>query len=256
VNGFLTHTPLWQLLAGTLLLFLLAALSGYALGQHRQRPDRRFEGQLGPTLGGLIGLLGLLIAFTFGMASARFDLRRVLQVEQANTLGVAYLRAELIPESLRGEARDLLRQDVDVLLTADSPERTAEAITGAQRIQESLWTLAVRAVRESPTVITGLFVQAVNQIIDSQARRIELGWNNPLPPTILGTLYLVCTIVLFVMGFENGLTGGGRPVASMVMVFTLTTVVLLIVDLDRPQQGLLRNGQRPLLDVRALMTKP
>src|SRR5262249_14900803 len=152
-----------------------------------------------------------------------------------------YLRAELIPEGLRADARELLRGYVDLQIEVATSVDSESTTHRQQELQDKLWTLAVRATRENPSVITSLFLQSVNQVFDSTERRSWMGLHNPLPPSILVTLYLVSLLVLAVMGFENGFAGGGRPIATMVIVLTLSTVVMLIIDLNRPRHGLLRD---------------
>jgi hypothetical protein len=244
------RASLWTVSGVTLGLFLLVTEGSFRLGRWRLHPGRAEEGQVGPTLGGLIGLLGLLLAFTFGMAGARFDQRRLLLLDQANAIKTAFLRADLLPDAQRGEAQTLLRQYLDVQLDAISPAQTVAAVAASRPLLDKMWSLAVAAAAERPTVISSLFVQSVNEVISAQARRITLGWHNPLPPTILGTLYFVALLVLGVMGFEGGLSGKHRPVASLVLGVTLAAVVLVIVDLDRPLEGLLRNNLQPLIDLR------
>ena len=73
-------------------------------------------------MGGLLGLLGLLLAFTFGMAGARFDQRKTLVVEEANAIGTAWLRTDLVPEPMRAQARDVLREYTHLRLEAASRE--------------------------------------------------------------------------------------------------------------------------------------
>src|SRR4051812_20653426 len=58
-------------------------------------------------------LLGLLVAFTFQGAAARFDARRTLVVEEANNIGTAWLRIDLLPAEQQPAMRGLFRQYVD-----------------------------------------------------------------------------------------------------------------------------------------------
>ena len=251
------HSASYFLLGGcTLTLFVVVTELGFRIGRFGATPARTSEGQVGPTLGGLVGLLGLLLAFTFGMAGSRFDLRRQLLVDQASALKSTYLRADLLTEPLRGEAQDLLRRYVDLLIEAATPDRAAEALLVSQPMLDRLWSIGTAAAKESPTPITGLYLQSVNDVTNMQAKRATLAWHNPLPSVILGALYLVILLVLGVIGFEGGISGKHRPVASVVLGVTLAAVVLLIIDLDRPQEGLLRNSQQPLIDVRSQMNKP
>jgi hypothetical protein len=244
---------IWVVWAGTFVLFALGAEGAHRLGAFQRKRGRQAEGLVGPALGGLLGLLGLLIAFTFGMASGRYDLRRSLQVETANAIGTAYLRTDLIPEGLRGEARELLRECADLQLEAATSVESESMIRRRQQLHDKLWALAVRATRENPSVITGYFLLSLNQVFDSTEQRSWMGLHNPLPPSILVTLYLVSLLVLGVMGFEDGFAGGGRPVATMVIVLTLATVVMLIVDLNRPRAGLLRDSQGTMQQLRDSM---
>jgi hypothetical protein len=253
---FFYRTNLWSVGTATLLLFLCVSEGGYQLGRFRAKPRESKEGEVGPALGGLIGMLGLLLAFTFGMASARFDLRKQLLVEQANAIGTAYLRTDLLPDARRTEARALLRDYVGAQLDAVNAGRTADALARGQGVLDKLWSLATATALERPTPVSALFVQAINDVIDAQGKRVALGWQNPLPLSIIATLYLVSLLVLAVMGFEGGMAGKRRPVVTLVLGVTLAVVVLMILDLDRPQEGFLRNSQRPMLELREQFAKP
>jgi hypothetical protein len=243
-------TSLTAIAVTTFALFLVFTEASFRLGRRRWHPGRESEGQVEPVLGGLIGLLGLLVAFTFSMAGARYDLRRMLLLDHANAIKVAYLRADLLSETERDQAQGVLRRYVDVQLDAFTPHHVPLAIAASRPLLAKLWSIATAAAEERPTVISSLFVQSINAVSDVQDKRIELAWHNHLPPSILGTLYVVALLTLAVMGFEGGLSGKHRPVAAPVLAVALATVVLVIIDLDRPFEGLLRNNPRPLLDLR------
>lgn len=98
------------LFLGMLVAFEVGRRRG--VGRRATDPEGAFEGT-GAVDGAVFALLGLVIAFTFSGAAARFDARRQLVVEEANAIGTAYLRIDLLPESSRPALRDLFRQYVD-----------------------------------------------------------------------------------------------------------------------------------------------
>jgi hypothetical protein len=242
---------IWLVYAGTVALFLLSAEVGFRLGKRGRQPAG--DDGAGTTMGGLLALLGLLLAFTFGMAGARYDNRKQMLLDEANAIGTAYLRADLLPEPARAQARDLFRAYVDIRLESWRTGKIQESVAASERIQGELWSLAVGHATRDPTPIAALVVQSVNDVIDMHGKRVTMGWRNPIPRTILYTLYLVAVLALGLMGLEGGQRGLRRAVSTVGLVVTLATVVALIVDLDNPGVGLLQVSQQAMADLRASM---
>ena len=253
-HGLFDGIPEWLVFLATIAAFLLAAWGGYRLGARvRARGVSSEIAELGTTVGGLLGMLGLLLAFTFGMAGERFDRRKTLVVEEANAIGTAYLRTDLIPEPHRAQARDALRDYTQSRLDAVDPSRRAEAIARSERIQVTLWSTTSAAAAAVPTATVALFVSAVNEVIDMHARRVYAALRNPIPPAIFATLYAVAVLVLGALGYARGLTGDRSKAATAVLTLVLSVVILLILDLDRPYEGLLTVSQQAMQEVRAMM---
>jgi uncharacterized membrane protein len=253
-KGIFEGIPEWLVFVATIVAFLLAAEGGFRLGARiRKRLGSTEVPELGTTVGGLLGLLGLLLAFTFGMAGDRFDRRKTLVVEEANAIGTAWLRTDLIPEPQRTQARDTLRQYTQARLDAVDVSARAGAIARSEQLQGSLWTTTAAAAAATPTPPVALFVAAVNEVIDMHGRRLNAAIRNPIPPSIFGTLYAVALLVLAALGYARGLTEDRSAVATSVLTLVLAVVILLILDLDRPYEGLLTVSQQAMNDVRALM---
>jgi hypothetical protein len=88
-----------RLVVGALIaLFLLAAEVGFRAGRRHGRRVGDREPQVGTIQGALLGLLALLLGFSFAMAQSRYDTRRALVVDEANAIGTTYLRAQLLPK--------------------------------------------------------------------------------------------------------------------------------------------------------------
>ena len=250
--------PLWVVFAATLGGILLAVEGGYRLGTWRRRPSHQEkEGPVGGMVAAELGLLAFLLAFTFGMAAARFEARRQVLLDETNAIETAYLRAAMLPEP-HGEAiRGLLREYVDVRLTAVQTGSIEAGVRQSNELHGRLWSEAVAAAGKDPrSVPSGLFVQALNEVIDLHAKRLMLGLRNRIPGSVWAVLFAVAVLSFGAMGYHGGLSGTSRSPSVLAIALTFAAVIWLVIDLDRPQQGLLRVSQQPMIDLRDSMAAP
>src|SRR5215472_16903310 len=141
-SGPIDLLPLWALFISILLIVLLSVECGYRLGKYRRsRHEEEKEAPLGTMIGATLGLLAFILAFTFGLAAARFDSWRQVLLDEANAIGTTYLRAGMLPER-GGQIRGLLRDCVRARLEAVQPGKLAEGIRRSEDIQQKLWTEA------------------------------------------------------------------------------------------------------------------
>lgn len=245
--------PLWALFIGILLVVLLSVEIGYRVGRLRARHVEEKETPVGEMVAATLGLLAFILAFTFGLAANRFDTRRQLLLDEANALGTTYLRAAMLPE--RGEEmRVLLRRYVDTRLEGIQPGRLAQGIRQSEDLQDRMWKLTVPIAQENPdSIVVGLFVQSLNDVIDLHAKRLTAGVRNRIPLAIWTALYGIAIFSFAAMGYHSGLSGTNRSLVILAVAFTFSVVIGLIADLDRPQEGILKVGQEALLDLRQSM---
>ena len=249
--------PLWGLFLAVVVLVLAAIEGGYRLGSYRHRQSgREKEAPVGAMVGATLGLLAFMLAFTFGMAASRFDTRKQLVLDEANAIGTTYLRTRMLPE--RGdEIRALLRSYVDVRLEAIRSGRVAEQILKSEDIQGQLWSAATAVgLQHSDSIVVGLFVQSLNEVIDLHAKRVTAGLRNRIPGAIWVVLLTIAVLSLGAMGYHAGLVGTTRSLAIVVVAVTFSAVIALIADLDRPQEGSLIVSQQALIDLRQSMDSP
>jgi hypothetical protein len=258
VNAPLDALPLWAVLVATLVGILLAVEGGYRLGGSRGgRSDHEKEAPVGGMVAAELGLLAFLLAFTFGMAASRFEVRRQVLLDETNAIGTAYLRAGLLPEPHRAEVRRLLREYVDVRLAAVQAGAIEAGIRRTNELHGRLWSEAVAAAEKDPrSVPSGLFVQALNEVIDLHAKRLMLALRNRIPAPVWAVLFAVAVLSFGAMGYHEGLTGTSRSPAVLAIALTFAAVIWLVADLDRPQQGLLRVSQQPMIELRNSMEAP
>jgi hypothetical protein len=255
---FFYSTPIWLIGCGLLVLLLLAVEAGVRAGASA-RARRKGEGtaDLGPIQGAVLGLLGLLLAFTYSLAASRQDARRGLVVREANAIGTAYLRAGLLPEPRRGELRAILRQYVDSRIAPDEvvrdPVKLSEAVRRSERMLENLWPAASRNIgSQPPTVLDSLMFQALNEVIDLHSERLA-AFEYRIPQIILWLLFAVAAMALAMTGFGGGLSGRRSLFFTSTLAVLVVAVTMVILDLDHPRRGFIRVSQRPMIQLRDSM---
>ena len=249
------------LIAAVLLAVVLAAIEiGFRVGRRSRGAalDDDSKAHINATQASTLGILALLLAFTFSLSLQRFDTRSDARVDEANAIGTAYLRAQMLPAPLRDETRALLRDYVDVRVEAGhvsiiNDDEWASLMAKAGSLQNSLWDQARRAAEANPNPVpAGMFVQATNDLIDSFGRR-DAAINRHVPEVVLflllGTFLITCAIV----GFSGGVVGRRPPLVSFAMVVLIVVLVFVILDLDRPIRGLIVVSEKNLLDLQASM---
>jgi hypothetical protein len=256
-SGPLDALPLWGVFIAILAVVLLSVECGYRLGRYRRnRHEQEKETSVGTMVGATLGLLAFILAFTFGLAAARFDTRRQVILDEANAIGTTYLRAGMLPER-REEIQTLLRNYVNTRLEAVRPGNIAEGIRQSENIQNGLWTHATAVGEKNPnSIVVGLFVQSLNEMIDLHAKRVQAGLRSRIPGAIWVGLFAVAAFSLATMGYHAGMVSTRRSLATLAVAFTFSVVIELIADLDRPQEGVLRVSQHALLDLQKSMNAP
>jgi hypothetical protein len=241
-----------------LLGVLLSVEVGYRLGRFRRKcSEQEKEAPVGAMVGATLGLFALLLAFTFGLAAARFDARRQVLLDEANAIGTTYLRAELLSEPHREVVRQLLREYVDVRLKGVRTGMIEQAVGRSEELHAQLWAQAVAVGDKNPnSIVVGLFIQSLNEVIDLHSKRVMVGLRSRIPGPIWSILYAVAVLTLAAMGYHGGLAGTSRSLALLAVAFTFSAVMWLIADLDRPGEGALKASQQALIDLRSSMNPP
>lgn len=206
---------------------------------------------------GLPGLLGFLLAFSIGIAVDHYDTRRQLVITEANAIGTAYLRAGFLSEPDRAAARGLLREYVDLRLAALDPAQLEEAQRRSEGIHNQLWLIVEGQANENPDlVIVTSFVEAVNGVIDVHSERLAAALSLRLRPLMWQVFYGTTVLTFFLLGLVSSADGSRNLIAILLVALALATVLMLIVDLDRAQGGLLTVSQQALSDLQRQLATP
>ncbi len=248
-------------IAAVFLVFALVAMGAYEAGFRLGRwwQDRTPGEQEGPTnmlVGSILALLAFLLAVTMGMASDRYDARRALVVDEANSIGTTYLRAGYLPEPASSQIRELLRQYVPLRLTVTGSADTAADIAASTAIHAKLWAIAEQVARTTDKGdLVALFIELLNETIDLHETRITAR-NARVPETVVLLLIGGSILSLAMVGFSAGLTRRRSLLSAAVLVIALGAVITIVVDLDRPREGLIQVSQQPLIDLQQQIGPP
>jgi hypothetical protein len=246
------------LLAGLLVLIAGSAVAGLVVGRSR-REHHALRESSGVLQGALLGFMGLILAFGLSLALGRYEARRAAVVDDANTIGTTYLRAQTLSEPMRSGSLALLVKytDVEMRLTDEVPGSDAAARTIAQGavLQRQLWALAGQAVRTDPTASAPrLYEDSLNAMIDQQTVRVA-GLNNRVPTEVLLLEVLGSAAAMFLVGLHVGILG--RSLTPLLLAAALVTFLLFVTfDLDRPTRGFIEIPDAPLAALRASMNEP
>jgi hypothetical protein len=205
----------------------------------------------------LAALLGLLLAFSMSMAVTRFENRKAAVVDEANCIGTAYLRVPLLPEPERGQAEALFKEYTDARLQLARPDWFLTSSSGAREqafaLQRQIWAVGVKvAEADQRAVTTGLYISAVNEMIDSAGRR-DAGLKNHVPESVVYVIIAVTLASLGIMGYSSGLNGARSITATIIISVIVVAVIFIILDFDRPYRGLVTISQQSLVELRQSM---
>lgn len=246
----LDFIPLWAIFLLIVGLLLLATEVGFQAGRAWKHRVSEPDTVIGPMVAATLGLVGFLLAFMTSMAADRFNTRRALVLDEANAVGTAYLRAGYLPEPYPSESRDLLREYVDVRLEAVVPGHAEAAIARSEEIQGGLWRSAEDLVEVTGgSDVHALYLESLNEVIELHTQREIAAFFARLPASLLLALFGLTVLGMFILGFGNSMDGKRSMIALVTLILVFGSVLYLIMDLNRSQEGFFQVSQQPLISL-------
>ncbi len=236
-----------RLIALVMVALLLAACEiGYRLGSAREAAPDSQRTLMSGTGGAMLGVLGLLLGFSLSMAINRWDTRHQIIIQEANAIGTFSLRAGLLEEPLRDQLRDGLRTYTEARIALGGSRERPDALLAARNESEGLhgelWSVVERASTPSTANATlSSLIAAANQVIDFHELRLA-SLQNHLPSPLFYLLLSVAALAVGFLGWGFGAASqrGRTPVFLLALLFG--AVLLLIMDVNRPQRGIIQVG--------------
>ncbi len=249
---FLDAMPIWGVMVANLVLVFVCLEIGVRVGgKSLLRSGAKLEVS-GAMVAATMALLTFMLAFTFNGASGRHDARKALVLRESNAIETTWLRAGFLAEPQRSEVRGLLKDYVDLNLKAAAGSLSiADALHQADALHDQMWKAALAVGQQHDGVLIGLFVQSLNEVMDLHVQRVTIALHNRVPHTVWLALHVLMVTGMLMIGMQMGLSGVRHYGAEIALAISFGLVMFLIVDLDRPQEGLVNVSQQALVDLQA-----
>ncbi|MBO9702613.1 MAG: hypothetical protein J7604_20545 [Sporocytophaga sp.] len=194
---------------------------------------------------GSLSLLGILLAFSFSVAATRYEERRTLIDREGTSIGTAYFRVGLLKDSTaKKNLRKLLKKYLATRIQyynqykiRTTTERQDEIQTQLINLQVTIWAKSAKIGKFEPNVNTSLIIQSLNSIVDT-SESISSALENRAPITIVFILILISIFSFFSTGYYHGYSDSGKLKFAISLAIIISSIMLLIIDLDRPLTGI------------------
>ena len=246
--------PTWLITVGLFCGMSAANEVGFRLGRRGYQAETESSRSVASSLkGSVLGLVALLLAFSFSATTSRFDVRQRLVLDQANAVGTCYQRAGLLDDEARDRIREVLRSYVRVRLELAAAGNDSAALKQARgeldRHLVGLWSAVEAANRRHPDMVrNSMIVPAANEVIDLGSTRAWANRNH-LPDSVLILLLASVLVSGLLLGHSSGQAArrhvGLWSASNLILALTLFAVL----DFDRPRRGLIRVDQTPLVEL-------
>jgi hypothetical protein len=240
-----------RLIALVMVALLLAACEiGYRLGLANAGAPESLRTLMSGTGAATLGLLGLLLGFALSMAIARWDTRRDVIIDESNAIGTLSLRAGLLEDPLRGQLREALRTYGDARIALGGSRDRPDALRTARRESETLhaaiWSVVESANRPTATnAALASLISSANELIDLHELRLA-SVENHLPPALFLLLLALAALSVAFLAWSFGAASHRGRAPMVLLALLIGAVLLLIMDVNRPQRGMIDVGVAPL----------
>ena len=248
---------IWIVLA-LLVGMMLAGELGCLLGRRwHPRTDEARLGHIRAILGSVLGLLALLLSFTFAMSAQHYNERRQLVVRDANVLDGLYLQSDLLPDGARKAFKQLLRQYADLraqvaFLHHDATDQeTAKVAIQSERTHKQMWNVLKAGTDSESRHANNMF----NGLIEAMSiyRERIFSWESHVPDPVIWLLLFGALTAMCAIGFFGGLGNHRGLPARITVTLLLCGTIYVVLDLDKPHQGLMPVSQRPMLHLMRIL---
>ena len=241
---------------------MLAAELGYLSGRWwHPRSEDAAKDHFGAVRNSLLGLLALLLAFSFGMSAQRYETRRQLVMEDATPLRALYLRSSLLPDPQRGQFKKQLRQYLDAraddrligrTLTVDE---VAQAVARSETLHGQMWELT-RGMAQLDPPVKGAD-EMLNLLIEASSvhsRRVQ-AYLSRVPDLIIWLLLGTAVTCLGAVGFSGGLNKHRGMLARILFSLIVCGTIFVVLEMDRPERGIMRADQSPMIRLKQVLDR-
>jgi hypothetical protein len=243
------HHP-WAVFVATFFALWLSAQLGRYCRRRQRGLDEALREDLGVIQAATLTLLGLLIGFTFSMATSRYDLRKNYEEAEANAIGTEYVRADLLPAAEANQLRPLLRTYLDervAFYLAEDDSKLQKIKARTARLQTELWSAVLPSATAHPTPVSALVVSGMNDVLNSQGYTQAAFWNR-IPQAARVLMAAVAIGCNLLVGYGTR-SATGRSVLLPILPLVVAIAFMLISDIDSPRHGIIRVEPQNLISL-------
>jgi hypothetical protein len=225
----------------SLVVLWLSVRIGVFFRKKRRNMEEHDSENFGLIVTATLTLLGLIIGFSFSMASSRYDQRKNYEEAEANAIGTEYVRADFLPPADAARVRALLWKYIDqrVLFYETRNDRQLQQVDAATaQVQADLWSAVQGPAQAMPTQVVALAASGMNDVLNSQGYTQAAWWNRiPSAAWALMVAIAICSNLLIGYGARRG-----EAKTSLLLVLPLIVAISfsLIADIDSPRGGVVR----------------
>ena len=246
--SFLIDHPILTF-AVTIVVLWVSSRAGAALRIRHVDMAEEERGVYGVLLAAMLTLLGLIIGFSFSMASSRYDQRKNLEEEEANAIGTEYVRADLLPADSAEKVRRLLRSYLDqriLFYTTRSDDQLRQINATTAKLQAALWDAVKAPASMDRSTVGALTVSGMNDVLNSQGYT-QAAWWNRIPIGAWGLMWAIAVCCNAMIGFY--IRPKDPKTIQFVMPLIIAVAFLLMADIDSPRRGIIKVHPQNLISL-------
>lgn len=232
-----------------ILMTFVANEIGYRIGKHHKKViGEDIKSQTNMIIGSILGLLALLLGFTFSLALQKYGARSRALINETSSLQTALLRTELLKTPYDTQGRRLLHKYINFQIKTSKVDihkkkELAEITLKTKKIMEELWHIAIaNSTNNIKNLSVNLFIDAINKSINANEEKTALTREH-VPEPILFLLFTVFVVSVGLLGYSSGWSDRRSTLPSMLMSILISLIIYIIIDLDRPGRGLIKVDQ-------------
>jgi hypothetical protein len=254
--------PIWVIFAGSIAIIMAAIEVGHRLGKMvRQRSEYEKEPPVSAAAAAILGLSAFMLTFAFGVVWNRYDAKRALVREDAVAIRTAWQRSAFLPEGQRAEAAEMFRRYIELRITfaqgsSLDPELVQSVIAETEDLQTKLWNIAVENARaDVSSTVAALYVSSLNTMNGVNSTRVAIGIQARVPLEIWLALYCITIFGMLTVGYRTSIAESKRSVVWPLLALSFGLAFGSIASLDRPDSGVVKVSQQPLIDLQNVMLR-
>lgn len=259
--SFLSHFESWQITIWVLLGMMLFYWAGHLITRRSLLRKQPVENKTSNVVeGSLLGLLALILGFSFSLSNSRYDKRQSLVIDEANAIGTAILRTDLYQDSVKSPLKLAMRDYLEARIRYDdaaaNKDSILESLKATEWAQKRIWKIVSDAAQSQENMVrTNQMVPALNEMFDIATTRQALLLAK-VPDLVFFLLFALCFTGSFLIRYSDDKQPEWGIVSSFLVMVGLS--IYMILDLDRPRTGIINNEgiYQQITALRSMFTNP